>query len=152
MKFQNKLKSTIARPVVAALAGLAISISTAGASDAEISAEDTRAAYAACVAALKAAFGGSGEPGAADYTEWTNFSTAPYPSSTHGGRYVNNYGNELAADYGKYQEAGAMPEGAIIAKDSISIDASGKASVGPLFLMERWKRGSAQTMATGNTR
>lgn len=142
MKSISKLKSATALPVTA-LAALAVlaAVSTARASDDGLSAEDARAVYASCIAALKEAFGGSSEPGAADYLGWANFSTAPYPSSTHGGRFVNNYGNELAANYGKYEEAGIFPEGAIIAKDSFSIDADGEASIGPLFLMEKMEAG-----------
>ena len=112
-----------------------------GASDGEVSAEDARAAYAGASEALKAAFGGSKEPGAADYLGWTSFSTGPYASGTHGGRLVSNYGNDLAAAYGKYEDAGVFPEGAIIAKDSITVGANGKATIGPLFLMEKMQAG-----------
>ena len=113
----------------------------AGGSGAEVSADEARAAYAGLQGKLKAAFGDSSEPGAADYLAWTIFSSAPYSSATHGGRLVSNYGNDLAAAYGKYEDAGTFPEGAIIAKDSISVGARGKAKIGPLFLMEKMEAG-----------
>lgn len=142
MKFTSKLKSATALSVFLS-AALASAVPIAGASEEALTAAQARAAYAACIAALKEAFGGSGEPGAAAYLGWTNYSTAPYPSSTHGGRLVNNYGNDLAAAYGKYEDAGVFPEGAIIAKDSFSVDANGDASIGPLFLMEKMAAGFA---------
>ena len=111
-----------------------------GRSNADVSAEDARAAYASLLGKLEAAFDASAEPGAAEYRGWTNYSSAPYVSATHGGRLVNNYGNELAANYGKYEEAGTFTEGAIIAKDSISV-AGGKTRIGPLFLMEKMQAG-----------
>ena len=33
------------------------------------------------------------------YQGWTRYNTAPYLSSTHGNRYVNNYANDIAANY-----------------------------------------------------
>ena len=46
---------------------------------------------------------------AADYRGWAIYNTVPYQSATHGGRYVNNYANETAAAYGKFEDFGEMP-------------------------------------------
>ena len=75
------------------------------------------------------------------FLNWKRYNTSTYASGTHGGRYVNNYANRKAADYSKYEEAGTMPVGAIIAKDSFTVDMHGKPQVGPLFVMEKMEAG-----------
>ncbi len=60
---------------------------------------------------------------------------------THGQRYVNNYANRLARDYGRFEDAGRLPVGAVIAKDSIAITAAGEVFPGPLFIMEKMPEG-----------
>ena len=74
---------------------------------------------------------------AAAYQGYTKYSTSPYASGTHGGRLVDNYGNAVAAAYGKYENAGTMPVGSKLAKPSFSVKGNGKAVLGPLFIMER---------------
>ena len=72
-----------------------------------------------------------------------NFAALPYPSSTHGGRFATNHANEIAAEvYGDYEDIGEMPAGGVIAKPTFTVDAAGKASLGPLFLMEKAEAGS----------
>lgn len=83
----------------------------------------------------------SGDPVAAQYQSWTRYSTAPYRSSSHGERFLNNYANSLAPDYGKFEAAGSMPEGALIAKDSFVVTDDGKVMTGPFFLMEKREEG-----------
>lgn len=78
---------------------------------------------------------------AADYRDWDNYNTVPYVSATHGGRYVNNYANGTAANYGKFEGFGEMPVGSVLAKDSFLVDASGETTVGPLFLMRKMEAG-----------
>jgi hypothetical protein len=90
---------------------------------------------------MKAAYGMSGENGAADYQGWSRYNTSPYVSFTHGGRNVNNYANDAASAYGRFEDAGAMPVGSIIAKDSFVVGGDGRASAGPLFLMEKMEPG-----------
>jgi len=79
----------------------------------------------------------SGLDSAESYTDWRKYSTAPYPSAQHGRRYVNNYANDAASAYGRYENAGKMPVGAIIAKDSFEVTARGDVLSGPLFVMEK---------------
>lgn len=83
----------------------------------------------------------SGDPTAAAYQTWRRFNTAPYRSLTHGRRYVSNYANDLARDYGAAEEAGDFPVGAIIAKDSFVMTGDGEIQPGPLFVMEKMPAG-----------
>ena len=75
------------------------------------------------------------------YQTWKRYNTAPYQSSTHGNRYVNNYANTKASRYGAYDSAGTLPVGSVIAKDSFVVDKEGAAAPGPLFIMEKMAEG-----------
>jgi hypothetical protein len=86
----------------------------------------------------------SGMKDAALYADWDKYATQPYPSDTHGGRYVVNYGNAQSKAYRKYEDAGRMPVGAKLAKDSFVVKTDGKAGPGPLFLMEKMPKGFNQ--------
>ena len=107
----------------------------------ELTAAEARNAYDCLVKDLVAGYAKSGLDVASYYKDWKNYSSQPYVSDTHGGRLVNNYGNALAASYNKYEEAGRMPVGALLAKDSFSVTSKGKTGPGPLFLMEKMQAG-----------
>jgi hypothetical protein len=77
---------------------------------------------------------------AGQYQGWALYNTQPYVSDTHGGRIVNNYGNRSAKAYGKFEQYGAMPAGAVLAKDSFAVK-HGKVVAGPLFVMEKMPAG-----------
>ena len=66
---------------------------------------------------------------------------APYESEQHGGRYLSNYGNTASRAYGRFEAAGILPPGAIIAKDSFSVNKDGQVMPGPLFIMEKMAPG-----------
>ena len=83
----------------------------------------------------------SGNPTAKSYRRWKRYNTAPYLSATHGRRFVNNYANAAASAYGKYEQAGTLPKGAILAKDSIMVTADGSIAAGPMFIMEKMAPG-----------
>ncbi len=85
------------------------------------------------------AYAGSGIEAATSYDGWPRFSTVAYQSATHGMRYVQNYAapGEAAEAYGRFEEVGRMPTGAVLAKDSFVAHPNGGLAVGPLFLMER---------------
>jgi hypothetical protein len=68
---------------------------------------------------------------------WRLYNAAPYLSATHGQRYVNNYANAIAAGYGRFERAGRLPVGSIVAKDSFAVTVDGDIHPGPLFLMEK---------------
>ena len=108
---------------------------------AELKPAEARSAYDCLIKGLAAGYSKSGLAVAGYYKDWKNYSTQPYVSDTHGGRYVNNYGNSLAASYSKYEKAGRMPVGALLAKDSFVAKGNGKLAAGPLFLMEKMAAG-----------
>jgi len=84
------------------------------------------------------------------YRSWLRYNKTPYRSATHGQRFVNNYANAAAKAYGRYEEAGEMPAGAVIAKDSFAVTARGDVFLGPLFIMEKMPEGFNAT--SGNWR
>lgn len=94
--------------------------------------------YACVRGAMATAYAEAGVTAVAGYQQWARFSTRPYLSATHARRHVNNYANALAAPaYGAYGEGGALPVGAVVAKDSFSVAADGRVAFGPLFVMEK---------------
>jgi len=80
-------------------------------------------------------------PAVAALCEWPRYNRAPYLSATHGRRYVNNYASPLAWAYGRYEKAGPMPVGAVLAKDSFTITRAGDVFAGALFVMEKMPAG-----------
>lgn len=90
---------------------------------------------------LRDAYARSGNEHAEEFTDWRRYSQRPYISATHGNRYVQNYGNDVGKAYANYERSGTMPEGAVFAKDSFSVNAKGQAQLGPLFLMEKMATG-----------
>ncbi len=99
--------------------------------------------YDEMVADMVAAYALSQDPNAARYRSWQRYNTAPYRATEHGDRYLNNYANPEGAAYGKFEQAGVMPEGAVIAKDSFSVLKNGRSFAGPLFLMEKLTPGAS---------
>lgn len=97
--------------------------------------------YAQVVDQMVAGYALSGDPSAVAYRSWRRYNRVPYVSATHGKRYINHYANDAARDYGRYEQAGKLPVGAIIAKDSFSVAQDGTAHDGPLFLMEKMAEG-----------
>ena len=67
----------------------------------------------------------SGNNAARNFLRWERFNSAPYRSATHGERFVNNYANASAGDYGLFEAAGEMPDGAVIVKDTFYVAQSG---------------------------
>lgn len=108
---------------------------------ANISDEDAQKAYEATIKTMARGYGLSDDPAAKVYTRWKRYNTAPYASAGHGRRFMNTYGNAIAKDYGKYEAAGRLPVGSILAKDSMAITEDGKVNPGPLFLMEKMTDG-----------
>jgi hypothetical protein len=91
--------------------------------------------------ALKAGYKRSGHPVAAAYQGWKRYNTTPYISISHGNHYLNNYANPTAKVYGAFEDAGTMPVGSIIAKDSFSVTTSRGIVLGPLFIAEKMPPG-----------
>ena len=83
----------------------------------------------------------SGDPIATQYTTWKRYNKTPYRSTQHGERFVNNYANDAAGDYIKYEGLDRLPPGAMIVKDSFTATDQGAILTGPLFLMEKMEAG-----------
>ena len=92
----------------------------------------------------------SGDNAARNFLRWERFNSAPYRSATHGERFVNNYANASANDYGLFEEAGEMPAGAVIVKDTFYVAQSGGVFPGALMVMEKMSDGFDE--ATGDWR
>ena len=80
-----------------------------------------------------------------DYRSWTSASTFPAAPGFHGERFLLTFVNPVGAEqYLKYEDEGVtMPAGTVIAKESFSVNDQGKASPGPLFLMEKAPAGAS---------
>ncbi len=107
----------------------------------ELTDAEAVAAYDCLVNEMKAAYAKSGNDIALSYASWPRYSKQSYLSDTHGGRYVQNYANAKARAYGAFENAGPMPSGAALAKNSFGVKPNGRVSVGPLFLMEKMNAG-----------
>jgi hypothetical protein len=98
-----------------------------------------------------AGYAKSGLGSAENYMNWANVATAPYPSATHGGRFVNNYVNGVgAANYRKYEDAAPAKVGTVLAKDSFLVNGKGQSGAGPLFLMQKMEKGFNASTADWN--
>jgi len=113
----------------------------AGSGSVELSDQEAVAIYDCLMKELKAAYAKSDDAVALSYQSWPRYSTRAYVSATHGERHVQNYANAAGRAYGAYERAGEMPKGAILAKDSFTIDHDGRAAAGPLFIMEKMDDG-----------
>jgi hypothetical protein len=103
--------------------------------------DEAAAAYACIKPELAQNFAKSDEAGANEYQAWAKVNTVAYGSSTHGGRFVNNFANPTGKAYGKFEEAGVLPKGTILAKDSFGVDKTGSVKAGPLFTMIKMDKG-----------
>ena len=108
---------------------------------AELSPADAKRIYARIATDVEEAYKLSRHPVATSYRRWKQYNAAPYRSATHGRRYVNNYANRAAAAYGRYEDAGTLPVGAVIAKDSFAVTEDGAVHPGPMFVMEKMPAG-----------
>ena len=108
---------------------------------ANLSGADAERIYAALKEDMAQRYRLSRLPAAAAYPGWTRYNRVPYRSAGHGRRFVNHYANEKARAYGRFEKAGRLPVGSVIAKDSITVTDDGVASPGPLFVMEKMPDG-----------
>ena len=108
---------------------------------ASLSDEEAERIYGELKAALEKSYRRSGDPSAIAYQGWTRYNTEPYRSASHGNRFINNFANDTAKAYGRYEDAGLLPVGSVIAKDSFTVSDDGTITSGPLFLMEKMEPG-----------
>jgi len=110
-----------------------------------ISDSEAQALYECIADTLLDGYVASGVDAASAFRNWTQASTVPFVSATHGGRYVIHYVNDVGAEaYLRYEDIGAdgMPEGSVAAKESFNVDDDGKVVAGPLFLMTKVAAGA----------
>lgn len=103
--------------------------------------EKAQAIYDQMRKTMASGYAFSKHPVASAYQTWRRFNTTPYNSATHGQRHVNNYANTIGKAYGMFENAGPLPVGSVIAKDSFTVNEEGATSAGPLFIMEKMAQG-----------
>ena len=109
---------------------------------AEATPAEAKAVYNCLGGDMAAAYAKSGWRSVKGYQSWTNVAATPYQSATHGNRYVNNYADAHGDyRYAKFEDAGKMPLGSTLAKDSFIVRPDGKVAVGPLFVMRKMNAG-----------
>lgn len=108
---------------------------------ATLSGARAEALYTAIRGQMRDVYLTSGDPVMLGYQNWARYNRHPYRSPNHGERFVNHYGNGLAAAYGKFEAGGPLPEGSIVIKDSFTVTKSGAVMTGPMFMMEKMPPG-----------
>jgi hypothetical protein len=104
---------------------------------ASLSGDRAEAVYQAIRDQIRSNYAAYGDPDLMGYQSWKRYNKTPYRSNNHGERFVNHYGNDKAAGYGKFEDLDPLPEGAIVIKDSFSVTQTGAVMTGPLFMMEK---------------
>ncbi|MEQ9489249.1 MAG: cytochrome P460 family protein [Alphaproteobacteria bacterium] len=107
----------------------------------EVTDPEAEAAYQCVIRKLASIYGKIERFDIGSYQNWRRYNTVAYPSGTHGGRMVNNYGNETGNAYGKFEESGVMPVGTVLVKDSFGVNKKGEVKVGPIFTMIKMENG-----------
>lgn len=109
---------------------------------AQLDQQSAEAVYQALIAVMQEGYAQSTDPSARNYSNWKRFNTAPYLSSGHGNRYLNNYGNSVSKDYLALDLDEQMPVGSILVKDTFTATSEGDSLPGALFIMEKMAEGS----------
>lgn len=107
----------------------------------QVSPAEAERLYGIAEPSMRAGYAASGHPVAREYRNWQRYNSAPYRSAAHGNHYLNNYANDVAARYGKFEQAGRLEVGSIVAKDSFSIAETGEIVLGSLLVMEKMPKG-----------
>jgi len=108
---------------------------------AKLSKEDAEKIYQRVGPRMARGYAATGDLIARDFRKWHRYNASPYRSATHGNRYVNNYGNGVAANYGRLRQGEQMPVGAILVKDSFTVTSDGDVFGGAMFIMEKLPEG-----------
>lgn len=109
---------------------------------ADVSPAKAEEVYSIVRDALAAGYARSRRSAAERYQTWQRLNSAPYRSTRHGNFYLNNYVNDVGAEaYSRYEAAGKLPVGTVIAKDSFSLTRSGEVVLGALVVMEKMRPG-----------
>lgn len=80
-----------------------------------------------------------------DYRNWKPANTLPAAPGFHGERYLYTYVNPIGYDeYTAFKDENVnIPAGTLIAKESFDVAEDGKASAGPLFIMQKVAAGTS---------
>lgn len=90
----------------------------------------------------------SSDPLAQTYQQWVRANRFPYPSAAHGGIFVNNYTNSIAArQFAARDRSGPYPAGSVVVKDGFIVTKEGNILTGPLNIIEKLPPGEASTNA-----
>jgi hypothetical protein len=109
---------------------------------AELTDQEARDAHDCMMEAMRRSLSASRLDVAREFTDWQRFSTGPYRSKDHHGRYVSNFVNAIAAEnYARYEASGEFPVGSVLAKDSFVVSNSGRVLLGALSVMEKMEPG-----------
>lgn len=111
----------------------------------DLSAEAVNAIYDCIKDQMAVAYAKDGDEIGTAFRNWTVTSTRPAVAGPHGERFLQTFANDLAApEYLKFAEEDVhMPEGAVLAKESFTVQKTGKVVVGPLFTMTKLAAGGA---------
>ncbi len=113
----------------------------------DITAEQATELYECIKEKMREGYGSADAPFSKEYQAWKVTATAPAAPGAHGKRFLITYANETAhGEYVKFSEERAdnpMPVGSILAKESFGVTKKGAVKAGPLFVMEKVAKGSA---------
>lgn len=115
---------------------------------ANISPERAEEIYQAIRLRLRDQYARSGDPLFLAYQDWKRFTRLPYRAGSHGERFVHHYANRQAEKYRAYEDAGPLPVGSIVIKDSFTVTGQGQVMHGPLFMMEKMPEGFPSAAGT----
>ena len=108
---------------------------------AKLSKEEAEKIYQRVGPRMARGYAVTGDRIARDFRKWRRYNISPYRSATHGNRYVNNYANGKAANYGRLRRGEQMSVGAILVKDSFTVTSDGDVFGGAMFIMEKLTEG-----------
>ena len=138
------LGAAAALAIAAAAAPAAAQECTADKPGAELSSDEAKALYDCLADAMVQGYQQGDkhwipEEFVAEYRNWQATGTAPAAPGPHGDRFLLTWVNDVGfGDYTKFDTENAqMPAGTVIAKESFEVGEDGKATPGPLFLMQK---------------
>ena len=103
--------------------------------------EQAAETYARIAAELQSRYDLTQFPEVKNYQRWHPAVRNVYQATAHGNRYHNVLVNTLARDYLNYRDAGTLPAGSLVFKDSFTVNKQGEAFPGTLAVMEKMPPG-----------
>jgi hypothetical protein len=110
--------------------------------DVELTADEAVALFDCLMPVMVKSYTGGKHWASITWKGFTQVTTQPYASATHGGRKVQNFVNKIGLNaYKKFDNIKSVPTGSTMAKPSFTIGKDGQANLGPLFIMEKMING-----------